>query len=171
MARPKDNTNRKIGSRAHAILHYRINSNHWEYREDTGNDFGRDCILELSENDEWNNKKIEGQIKGTSVIQKIEHGIYVSYPMPVKTIEYALGTSTAFVLFVIDVNTEDVFYQCIQDYFIEDKNLFKKLNQNTINIRIPIIQNLASDDVLLQDLARITFVDGPKLALKRYISN
>lgn len=171
MARPKDDTNRKIGSRARAILHYRINSNHWEYREDTGNDFGRDCILELSENDEWNNKKIEGQIKGTSVIQKIEHGAYVSYPMPVKTIEYALGTSTAFVLFVIDVNTEDVFYQCIQDYFIEDKNLFKKLNQKTINIRIPIIQNLASDDVLLQDLARITFVDGPKLALKRYISN
>lgn len=90
--------------------------------------------------------------------------------MPVHTIEYALGTSTAFVLFVADTKTNDVFYQCVQDYFIDNKNLFEKLEQATINIRIPVSQNLATSDDTLQELAKVTFVDGPGLDLKRYSS-
>ena len=31
----------------------------------TGRDNGLDCTVELVENEEWTNKKIEGQIKGT----------------------------------------------------------------------------------------------------------
>ena len=91
MARPKDDVNRKTGSRARAIVHYQIDSNYWDYREETGNDYGRDCTIELSENDEWCNHKVEGQIKGTGLIQIIENGKFVSFPMPVITIEYALG--------------------------------------------------------------------------------
>ena len=33
----------------------------------TGRDNGLDCTVELVENEEWTNKKIEGQIKGNSV--------------------------------------------------------------------------------------------------------
>ena len=125
-------------------------------------------MIELSENDEWRNHKIEGQIKATGAVKKIEGGAYISFPMPVKTIEYALGSSTAFVLFVVDTETNDVYFQCVQDYFIDNKHLFAKLEQGTINIRIPISQNLANGDELLQQLAKVTFVDGPRQSLKRH---
>lgn len=170
MAKPKDDEKRKTGSRGRAIVHFQIDSEHWDYREETGNDYGRDCIIELSENDEWHNHKVEGQIKGTGSIKKIDDGSYISFPMPVRTIEYALGTSTAFVLFVADTKTNDVYFQCVQDYFIENKKLFEKLEQSTINIRIPVSQNLTSGDAALQELARVTFVDGPGENLKRYVS-
>ena len=134
------------------------------------NAYGRDCIIELSENDEWHNHKVEGQIKGTGSIKKIDDGAYISFPMPVRTIEYALGTATAFVLFVADTKTNDAYFQCVQDYFIENKKLFEKLEQSTINIRIPVSQNLTSGDAALQELARVTFVDGPGEHLKRYVS-
>ena len=88
--------------------------------------------------------------------------------MPVKTLEYALGTSNAFVLFVADTETNDVYFQCVQDYFIDNKKLFAKLEQGTINIRIPVSQNLVIGDELLQQLAKVTFVDGPGQSLKRH---
>ena len=168
MAKPKDDEKRKTGSRGRAIVHFQIDSEHWDYREETGNDYGRDCIIELSENDEWHNHKVEGQIKGTGSIKKIDDGAYISFPMPVRTIEYALGTPTAFVLFVADTKTNDVYYQCVQDYFIENKKLFERLEQGTINIRIPVSQNLVLGDDTLQELARVTFVDGPGQSLKRH---
>lgn len=62
---PIDCEPRKTGSKARAIVHYKLNAEHWDYREETGNDYERDCVIELSENDCWNNHKIEGQIKGT----------------------------------------------------------------------------------------------------------
>lgn len=170
MAKPKDDEKRKIGSRGRAIVHFQIDSEHWDYREETGNDYGRDCVIELSENDEWHNHKIEGQIKGTGAIKKIDGGMYISFPMPVRTIEYALGTATAFVLFVADTKTNEVYYQCVQDFFIENKKLFGKLEQSTINIRIPVSQKLTAGDAELQELARVTFVDGPGESLKRYVS-
>ena len=66
MARPKDDEKRRTGSRGRGIVHFKLNADHWDYREETGNDYGRDCVAELSENDEWLNHKVEGQIKGTA---------------------------------------------------------------------------------------------------------
>ena len=110
MARPKDSNKRKTGSKARAIVHFKLNADHWDYKEETGNDYGRDCVVELSEKDEWLNHKVEGQIKGTGTPSFVENGTAVSYPMPVKTIEYALGTSTSFVLFVADTTTNNVLW-------------------------------------------------------------
>ena len=139
MERPKDSEKRRICSKGEAILHYRINSDCWKYKQETGGDVGRDCILELSE---------------------------------VKTIAYALGTSTAFILFVVDTKTEIVYYQCIQKYFIENKDLFHKLEtQKYITIHIPVTQNLQQSDELLQNWAKTTYIDGPGLSLREYRSN
>ena len=100
MARPKDDEKRKTDSKGRGIVHFKLNADHWDYREETGNDYGRDCVAELSENNEWCNHKVEGQIKGTASPQFV--GNTVSFPMLVKTIENALGTSTSFILFVAD---------------------------------------------------------------------
>lgn len=167
MARPRDNEQRKTGSKGRAIVHFRLNPEHWDYKEETGNDYGRDCIIELSEDDEWRNHKVEGQIKGTgrpSLLSSDE----VSFPMQVKTIEYALGSPVAFILFVADTSTEDVYYQCVQDYFIHHTELFEKLGQETINIRIPVSHNLKVSDDLLQKWAKATYVDGPGHSLKQH---
>ena len=168
MVRPKDDEKRKTGSKGRGIVHFKLNADHWDYREETGNDYGRDCVVELSENNEWCNHKVEGQIKGTASPKFV--GNTVSFPMPVKTIEYALGTSTSFILFVADTIKNDVYYQCVQQYFIDHKELFDKLDQTTINIRIPVSQNLSLDDTMLQDWARVTFIDGPGKNIKVHVN-
>ena len=158
---------RKIESGARGIVHYQFNPNHWDFKEETGKDVGRDCIVELSENDEWKNHKIEGQIKGTKALRIVD-GNSVSYPMPVSTIEYALGSSISFVLFVVDVIQRKTYCQCIQEFFINHVELFEKLDQKTINIRIPLEQVLEECDALLISWARKVFVGGPGKELKEY---
>ena len=167
MAMPKDSEDRRIGSKARALVHYQIDANHWLFREETGNDVGRDCSIELSEDNEWRNHKLEGQIKGTTVISNLKDEM-ISFPMPVKTIEYALGSSTSFVLFVADVNSEIVYYQCIQSYFITHRYLFDKLSQKTISIRIPKSQTISENDALLKSFALKTYIGGPGKGLKEY---
>ena len=89
---PKDCNQRIIGSKARGIVHYKFPKEHWEYHECTGTDHGTDCIIELIENEEFINKKIEGQIKGCNCPQKMKRENAFSFPMEVKTIKYGLGT-------------------------------------------------------------------------------
>ena len=171
MARmPIDTPQRKIGSKAVAILHYKINASHWEFRQETGNDVGRDCTIELSENDRWLNHKIEGQIKGTEKIEPLKTRAEISFPMDVKTVNYALGSSCPFVLFYIDVKTEKIFYLAIQDYFINNPDLFKKLDgtQEKLSLHIPMGNLLNDDDSNLVEIAKNTYVEGPGITLKKY---
>ena len=167
---PIDNDTRKTASRACAIVHYFIDSDHWLYREDTEIDVGRDCVLELSENNRWLNHKIECQIKGTKKPVKLKREDAFSFPLETKTIMYALNSANAFVLFYVDVTNEVVYYLPIQDYFIADKKRFDKLdgNQDTINVHIPIDNMLSEKDSELQDIARSTYVDGPSKKLKKH---
>ena len=153
---PKDCQQRKIGSKAKAILHYKLNTNHWEYKEETGCDFGRDCIIELSENDEWRNHKIECQIKGKIKPTIIKNGEFISIPIELKTLNYAIGSPIAFVVFVVNVTNETVYYQSIQEYFIGNKQEQSKLDSdnNTLNIHIPVINVLSSNDCELQKYAK-----------------
>ncbi len=170
MARlPIDTPQRKIGSKAVAILHYKIDADHWEFRQETGNDVGRDCTLELSENNEWPNHKIEGQIKGTEKIEPLKKCTLISFPMEVKTINYALSSHCPFALFYVDVTLEKIFYLAIQDYFIDNPDLFAKLEtQDTINIHIPMNNLLNDGDDNLVDLAKCVYIGGPGKSLKKY---
>lgn len=182
MARfPIDTEERKTGSRACAIVHYQLDSDHWVYREESEADVGRDCIIELSENDKWKNHKIECQIKGVRSIQrldrmKLKNKNAYSFPLKKKTIMYALNSSTAFVLFFVDINTETAYYLAIQDYLIANKELFKKLESDnddddgdsTINVHIScdcVLSNLDDD---LQEIAKSIYVDGPGSELRKH---
>ena len=46
---PQDCPARIIGAEARKLVHYIFPSEHWEYREQTGNDNGVDCTIELIE--------------------------------------------------------------------------------------------------------------------------
>ncbi len=167
---PIDTPQRRIGSKAVAILHYKIDANHWEFRQETGNDVGRDCTIELLEDDKWLNHKIEGQIKGTGKIEPLKTCAEISFPMEVKTINYALASPCPFVLFYVDVQTEDIYYLAIQDHFINNPELFQKTDgtQEKLSLHIPLSNLLSDDDSDLIEIAKNTYVGGPEKTLKRY---
>lgn len=152
---PKDTEQQKVSRNSARILIYNLDSDHWDYKLEAGNDVGRDCILELAENEQWKNHKIEGQIKGKQKPTEILNGKYISFPLEVKTINYALQSPIAFVLFVVDTTDEVVYYQPIQEYVIANPNLLEKLSsdQQTINIRISKNQIVTKKDSDLQRLA------------------
>lgn len=157
---PKDSPQRRLSTAGRKILYYMLDENHWEFKEETGSDVGRDCIIELSENGEWKNHKIEGQIKGTKKPIFINKKTMISFPMELKTIRYALSSPIGFVLFVVDTENETVYYQCIQDYFSKNEKEYKKLNseQKTISIHIPVFCKLTKKDNDLQEIAKKIFI-------------
>ena len=138
---PKDCAARVISAEARKLVHYRFPSEHWEYHEETGRDVGRDCSIELVESDEFVNKKIEGQIKGTRSPNRLKGKDVFSFAMEKKTINYGLSSPIAFVLFYVDVDHGIVYYLPIQDYFIANPELFDALESNTttINVHLSLI--------------------------------
>lgn len=164
---PKDCDERKKGSEARGIVHYKISKEHWEYHEYTGTDHGIDCIIELIENDKYINKKIEGQIKGTSSPNKLIKEDCFSFSMETKTINYGLSSTVAFVLFYVDIVKEEVYYLPIQDYFIANPSLYDKLGQQTIALHIPCDNILNKDDFELQQTAKSVYADGPSRTLRK----
>ncbi len=165
---PKDCPARIIGSEARKLVHYRFSSQRWEYRESTGRDSGVDCVIELIEDEEWTNKKLEGQIKGTKSPNKLKGEQSFSFGLDVKTINYGLSCSNAFVLFYVDVEEEQVYYLPLQDYFIKNPELFDKLEQNgfTMNVHIPFKNIVSEEDLDLCQIAKKTYIGGPSHNLK-----
>lgn len=158
---PIDTPQRKIGSKACAIVHYTLNADHWLYREETNIDIGRDCVLELSVNDYWYNDKIEGQIKGTQRIKELASG-GISFSIHTKTINYAISSGNSFVLFLVDVETERVYYVALQEYYIANGIPSEKLdNQETISIHISKDHCLNDGDDDLQEIAQSRYSFTP----------
>lgn len=165
---PLDSDSRRIDSRACAIVHYQIDSDHWIFRTMSGQDVGVDCGIELAVDGKWTGRNIEAQIKGTRKINKylLADKTTLSFPFEVKTINYGLGKSNAFLLFLVDVESEHVFFCAIQDYFIQHPDLYRRLigvgeDQKTFNIRLSSNNTLEADDQELQAVALKTYVHEP----------
>lgn len=154
---PKDSSARKISSAARAIVPATLNTNHWEFHEYTGQDVGCDLVIELIENDEFKNKKIECQIKGTKKLRISANGTYVSFDFPVKTANYALNGYVPFVLFLVEVANKTVYWLSIKDYALKNREFVEKLrkNKNSVAVNIPIINIFSMDnDSELCELAK-----------------
>ncbi len=151
---PKDCEERRIGTKAKIIAFNSFNVDHWDPKELTGNDVGIDCIVELSENDEWHNKKLECQIKGTKKPNILKNGVELSYALEVKTINYALSSHVPFIFILVDVNKKISYYLPLQQYFIDNPKLIAKLtNKSTVNVHIDIDKQINEYDFDLQKLA------------------
>lgn len=166
---PKDCPARVIGAEARKLVHYIFPSQQWEYRECTGNDNGVDCIIELIEQEQWTNKKLEGQIKGTRSPNKLKSENCFSFSLDIKTINYGLSSSNAFVLFYVDVEIKNVYYLPIQDYFIANPRLFDQIAKNgsKISLHIPCDNLVCNEDFELQQIAKSTYIDGPSRKLRK----
>ena len=165
---PKDCSAREVATRARSLVVYKLNAKKWEWHEQTGIDHGTDMIIELAENDTFSNKKIEIQIKGRKSISFLKTG-EISFNLDVKNINYALGSSNAFVVFLVDVIAEIVYYIPIQDYFIanKDKFLAAENNKSTVNIHIDPDNVLSDEDNELCEIAKSVYVDGPGSLLRK----
>ena len=165
---PKDCSARAISTRARSLVVYKLNAEKWEWHEQTGTDHGTDMVIELVENEDFVNKKIEAQIKGRTTITVLKNG-EISFDLDVKTVNYALGSSNAFVLFLVDVTDEIVYYLPIQDYFIANKDKFKAAenNRTTVNVHISADNIVTNNTEKLVDIAKSVYVGGPSDSLKR----
>lgn len=167
---PKDNSARAVSTRAKTLVVYNLNAEFWEWHEMTGTDHGTDIIIELVENGEYSNKKIEGQIKGRSSLKILKDG-NISFDLDVKTINYALSSSTAFVLFLVDTTEEMVYYLPIQDYFIANSQLFESAenNDSTVTLHISPDSIVCNNDSDLREIAKSVYVDGPSKRLRKVV--
>ncbi len=167
---PKDCSARAVATRARSIVPYKLNSEKWEWHEQTGTDHGTDMIIELVEDTEFPNRKIEAQIKGRTGINTLKNGD-MYFDLDVKTVNYALNSSNAFVLFLVDIISETVYYLPIQDYFIvnPDKLTAADKNQSTIRLHISRGRILCSDSEELCDLAKATYIGGRERRLRKII--
>jgi hypothetical protein len=165
---PKDSLSRPISTRARSLVAYMLDSEKWEWHEQTGTDHGTDMIIEFVENEQFKNKKIEIQIKGTKKPKRIKNGD-ITFDLSVKTINYALGSSIAFILCLVDVTEEKVYYLPIQDYFIANPDKFDSVenNKSTVTVHIASDNILNNDTEELCEIAKSVYVDGPGKKLKR----
>lgn len=158
-----------LETKARQLVHSRFNAERWEYHEITGTDRGLDCIIELVENEQWGNKKIERQTRGTRKLQKLKNKNVFSFPLDVKNVNYGLGSNVAFVLFLVDVDEKRVYYLPLQDYFISDLSLFDRSesDQDKMNLHIPCDNIVSDDDFERQQIAKSIYVDGRSINLRK----
>lgn len=152
---PIDAESRSVNSRARAIVHYKFDSNHWEYRESTGVDVGIDCVLELTENDQWTGFVLECQVKGRSrPMYNITHQ-FISMSVKVSTVNYWLKKKNPVVLLVVDISDETVYFLDVHAYFDDVKKMAQLTeNEREITLRVPTSNVVTNEDNVLQQIAR-----------------
>ena len=161
---PKEVDLEKTGRGGMALVHYAFDYNHWEFRLETGADRGTDCAFEyIDEDNQWHHATIRGQVKGTKSPDsyRLKTEDCFSYSLEIKTINYALRSRDAFLLFFCDLINSKVYYLAIQDYFIENESRYKNLeekNGGTMALHIPIANVVTKDDdSALVELAKCTY--------------
>lgn len=164
---PGDSDPLRTDRKACAIVHYQLNSDDWEFRLLTGQDVGCDCEIELAKDNKWTGKIIKFQIKGTTVFEKrlLKSGAAISFPLEIKTINYALNCPNPFLLVVVDVKKENAYYIELHDYISDNEKLRKKLEseQQELSLHIPLDNLFANDNQSLKQLAWQAYVNGTRV--------
>ncbi len=152
---PIDCQQRRIASRARAVLHGRVNTDRWLYREVYDDPDGVDCTLELSEKNRWHGDVINGQIRGTTRLRRLSGGD-LSFAMETRDLRAAMRYAGAYVLFLVEVKSGEVYFLPVQDYVLSDRGVQKKLlgRQKRVNVRIPAENLLLDDDAALRRIAK-----------------
>ena len=159
---PMDIKEQGVGRGGMALIHYVFDYHHWEFRLETGIDVGRDCVFEHIENNEWHNGTIRCQVKGTEKpgTYLLASGNEFSYKFEKKTINYALRSRDAFLVFLCDLVNEKVYYLPIQEYFIENPKEYERLenDNDTMKLRIPLSNQITREnDQAVVQLSKIAY--------------
>ena len=138
--------------RSYQVLFGLMNTDIWSFLGRDNHDHGVDYSFEFIENGEFKGYRILAQIKGSKV-PKIRNS-QVVFDLPVKTANYAVGSSQPFILFFVDLLTKCAYYLPLQDYFIANSDKMKSLEKNTSTIRVFIPLDNTIDDPELIAIAK-----------------
>ncbi|MDY4788159.1 MAG: DUF4365 domain-containing protein [Bacilli bacterium] len=134
MKEKKDSNEQKKERKSLSIVDYKFSANgRWNYRRESGQDVGCDCIIEFVDDDGIYRGKISRcQVKGRQDLKFICNKSLISFPLESATYNMALTANYLFILLIVDLSSEDI-------YFLKLNNLGDKTNNNkTINIHIPV---------------------------------
>lgn len=85
----------------------------------------------------------------------------IALHIDVKKLNYGLGCTNAYVLFLVDLTTgEDAYYLPVQDYFIADLLLYDRLERNTSSLTVYFLEDnrVSYDDFDLCQIAKSGYV-------------
>ncbi|MBQ8962004.1 MAG: DUF4365 domain-containing protein [Ruminococcus sp.] len=138
--------------KSYQVLFGLMNTDIWSFLGRDNHDHGVDYSFEYIENGEFRGYRILAQIKGSKVT-KISNNEVV-FDLPVKTANYAVGSSQPFILFFVNLLTECAYYLPLQDYFIANPDKMDALEKNTSTIRVFIPLNNTIEDPELVAVAK-----------------
>ncbi len=145
----------------------KLDSVSWEWHELTGADRGTDIEFELVEDGEFRNHGIACQVKGSSnLVRRNGENLF---DLEVKTVNYGLSASRAFLLVIVDLETEKAYYLALQDYFIAHPEEHDRLVKNKSTIRLPVPERqefCRANNGSIVSLATKTYIGGPGRQLK-----
>ena len=161
---PREVEEEKIGRGGMVLAHAAFNYEHWDFRLESGSDVGRDCSFEyVDDHNSWFNRTLHAQVKATKVPDnyKLKTKDCFSFCLEIKTINYALRSNDAFLLLFCVLTTKKVYYLPIQDYFINNEEMYEKLemkNKGKIALHIPF-KNIvnADNEAELIELTRASY--------------
>lgn len=119
----------------------------WIVRSQTGKDYGVDATLEMIELDNSIMQKTANcQIKGRSTLLFSKNKEYISFPLDVETYNQALFSNLLFLLLLVDLKTEDIYFCKLNNY--GDVSF----NTSSVNLRIPIENKFPENESLLRQM-------------------
>lgn len=88
-----------------------------------------------------------------------------------KTVNYALGSSNAFVLFLVDVTNEEVYFLPLQDYFIANPDKFKAAENNatTVTLHLEPNDNIKKNGNFLVKIAKSLYYRESSMKLYKIV--
>ena len=154
---PKDTEELQKERESFRSLFNKLDVTVWAANGPDRTDHGMDYGFEFIENGEYKGYRIYSQVKATRHINKKEDAVI--FDLKVQTASYAISSAQPFVLFVADLEDDIVYYQCLQDYFIDSDEALEALgkNKSTIRIKIPSTNTVTRKSVGLQAVAKCQY--------------
>ena len=131
-----------------SIIDYKFSQNgKWVYRKEAGQDVGCDCTLELvDDNDTFQGKRACCQVKGRTSIDCLKDKKTISLDLEVTTYNMAVQANYLFILLLVDLNDETVYFQKLNGYGE------KSDNSASVAIHIPVENVYPNNERKLKDL-------------------
>lgn len=159
---PQDTEEFKKERKSYQLLFYRLNADVWAPNGSDNTDHGMDYGFEYIENGNYKGYRILSQIKSTEHIIKSKKS--VSFDLKVITAAYAISSAQPFVLFVVDLIADVIYYICLQDFFIDNPASLKAVgnNKSKVRIKIPLDYIVTRETIGLQEVAKsqYSFTNG-----------
>lgn len=143
---PRDNRALMIGRIAVQRVFAQFDPRKWYVRQITGADVGVDAKIEYINAFEYRNECFDAQIKGTENLKVLNNGDITFNDLPVKTYSYAINSKIPFVLLLVDIKNDVIYFLRLKRNVTNSKN-YKK--HKTLTVHIPKNQNLKESEELL----------------------